>query len=780
MAIDPICGMTVDEANAISTDRDGTTYFFCCEHCRDKFLGQPPVVSLSISAPSALTSTATTSPCCSESTSQVSPPATAAYYCPMCPGVESDTPGQCPKCGMALEASNIAASTDQDDSELRDMTRRLMVAVVFGLPVFFLAMLPMIGVPIHQWLGATASLWLQFGLSSVVILWSGWPLLTRAWLSIVSWNLNMFTLIGLGVGAAFGYSAFAVLLPGMIPDSFKSDGLVQVYFEAAAMITALVLLGQVLELRARRQTGSAIRELLSLTPPRARVIRDDEETEIAVEDVVAGDILRVLPGDTIPVDGKLVDGRSSVDESMITGEPIPVEKTTGDDVTGGTVNQTGAFRMRAERVGAETVLAQIVEMVSIAQRSRAPIQRLADLVAGWFVPAVVLAAIFTFIAWALWSPVEPRFAFALVNAVAVLIVACPCALGLATPMSIMVGVGRGAMAGVLIKDAEALEVLEKIDTIIVDKTGTLTTGKPQLTDCIAVQGQSEDSVLQLAASVERNSEHPLGQAIVDAASQRGLALADVAEFESVTGGGVLGHVDGHAVIVGKRELLKDKDVENDAALDDELTRLHQSASTVLFVAVDGSFVGLLAVSDQLKDSTQQAMQDLHQLGLQIVMLTGDNEFAARAVAEQLGIDDVHANASPRDKTERVRTLRGEGRRVAMAGDGINDAPALAAADVGIAMGTGTDVAIECAGVTLVKGDLRGLVKAVVLSRRTMSNIRQNLFFAFIYNVLGVPIAAGVLFPWTGLLLNPMIAAAAMSLSSVSVISNALRLRTLRL
>ena len=662
------------------------------------------------------------------------------------------------------------------------MTRRFWVGLVLTIPVLLLAMLPMLGVPVDRWLGATLYPWLQLSLSTPVVLWGGWPFFERGWRSVVTWNLNMFTLIAIGTGAAYLYSLVAVLFPSLIPDAFRHQGAVQVYFEAAAVIVTLVLLGQVLELRARRRTGAAIRELLSLAPPTARIVRDGQEREVSLEEVHQGDILRVRPGDKIPVDGKITDGKSTVDESMITGEPMPVEKTKDDPVIGGTVNQTGSFLMLAEKVGQDTVLARIVNMVADAQRSRAPIQKVADLVAGYFVPAVVGIAVLTFLVWAIAAPEQPFLAWAFVNAVAVLIIACPCALGLATPMSIMVGIGRGAKEGVLIKNAEVLETLEKVDTVVVDKTGTLTEGRPKLTECLPAQPFSEEDLLRLAASVEQNSEHPLAHAIVVGAKDRSLSVLAVEEFNSVTGGGVHGTAEGKKVLVGKRSLLASENVQNLAQLDDRADELQKQGRTVMFVAVDQQFAGLVAVSDPIKASSPEAVRTLHELGLRVIMLTGDNEKTARTVAEKLGIDEFHAGVRPEDKHERIKALRAEGRKVAMAGDGINDAPALAEADVGIAMGTGTDVAIESSGVTLVKGDLRGIVKAIELSRRTMRNIRQNLFFALIYNALGVPIAAGVLYPISHhLLLNPMIAAAAMSFSSVSVVvGNSLRLRTMRL
>jgi Cu+-exporting ATPase len=699
----------------------------------------------------------------------------------MHPEVEQDGPGTCPKCGMALEPKTVQPDKEEDDSELRNMTRRFWVGLVLTIPVLLLAMLPMLGVPVDRWLGAKLLPWLQLVFSTPVVLWGGWPFFERGWRSIVTWNLNMFTLIAIGTGAAYLYSLLAVLFPGLIPESFQHHGAVQVYFEASSVIVTLVLLGQVLELRARRRTGAAIRELLSLAPPTARIVRGGQERDVPLEEVHQGDILRVRPGEKIAVDGKITDGKSTVDESMITSEPMPVEKQKDDPVIGGTVNQTGSFLMVAEKVGQDTVLSQIVNMVADAQRSRAPIQKVADLVAGYFVPAVVGIAVLTFLVWAIAAPEQPDLAWAFVNAVAVLIIACPCALGLATPMSIMVGIGRGAKEGVLIKNAEVLETLEKVDTVVVDKTGTLTEGRPKLTEYLPAQSFSEEDLLRLAASVEQNSEHPLAHAIVVAAKDRGLTIPTVEQFDSVTGGGVHGKVEGKTVLIGKRSLLADKKVHNLALLDDRAEELQKQGRTVMFVAVDQQFAGLLAVSDPIKTSTPEAVRTLHNLGLRIIMLTGDNEKTAKVVAEKLGIDEFHAGVRPEDKHERIKTLQAEGRKVAMAGDGINDAPALAEADVGIAMGTGTDVAIESAGVTLVKGDLRGIVKAIELSRRTMRNIRQNLFFALIYNALGVPIAAGVLYPISHhLLLNPMIAAAAMSFSSVSVVGNALRLRTMRL
>ena len=702
------------------------------------------------------------------------------YTCPMHPDVEQPQPGACTKCGMELEPKYAAAVEDGDDGAWRNLTRRFWVALVLATPVFFLAMLPMVGVTLG--LSTAASRWVQLVLTTPVVVWAGWPFLERGWQSLLTRNFNMFTLIALGVLAAYGYSVWVVLLPDLVPDAFRKEGQVAVYFEAAAMIVVLVLLGQVLEWRARRSTGDAIRALSSLVPPTALVVEDGEEKRLPLEEVHPGDKLKIVPGEKIPVDGDVIAGHTTVDESMLTGEPLPVEKRIGDAVVAGTVNQTGSLVMRAKRVGTDTVLAQIVRMVADAQRSRAPVQRLADLVASWFVPLVILVALLTLICWARWSPVEPRMTVALVNAIAVLIIACPCALGLATPMSIMVGVGRGAQEGILIKDAEVLEVMERIDTVVVDKTGTLTEGRPRLTDCLPVNENGEDDLLRLTAAVEQNSEHPLSSAIVQAARKRGLTLPAVREFESVPGGGVTGVVEDMAVVIGTPALLAEHGVTDLETFLTSAASLEQRGRSVVFVAVDGKLTGLLAVADPTKATTPAALEDLHRLGLQVIMVTGDSERTARGLATELGIDAVEANVSPPAKHEYIRALQATGHTVAMAGDGVNDAPALAEADVGIAMGTGTDVAIQTAGVTLVKGDLRGIVKAIRLSRQTMRNIRQNLFFAFVYNALGVPLAAGVLVPLVGMhgLLNPMVAAAAMSFSSVSVVTNALRLRHLDL
>ncbi len=702
------------------------------------------------------------------------------YTCPMHPEVRDIRNSGCPICGMALEPEGIVIG-DEDTSELDDMRRRFWISAVLTLPLFVYAMGEML--PGNPLAGLVPSGWaqvLQLALATPVVLWGGWPFFVRAVQSVRTWNLNMFTLIGLGVAVAFGYSLVATLAPGVFPDAFRNaDGHVAVYFEAAAVITTLVLLGQVLELKARSQTSGAIRALLELAPPTARRIAEDgSEEEVSLEVVASGDRLRVRPGDKVPVDGEVQEGISSIDESMISGEPIPVAKGPGDEVIGGTVNGTGSFVMVATKVGDETVLSQIVHMVAEAQRSRAPIQRLADVVAGWFVPAVVITAIVTFIVWGLLGP-QPAMAYAIVNAVAVLIIACPCALGLATPMSIMVGTGKGAQNGILIKNAEALEGFEKVDTIVVDKTGTLTEGHPELVMVIPFGGFSEGELLSLAASVEAASEHPLAAAIVRGAKERSLAFENQEGFQSVTGQGATAEVGGLQVAVGNERLLHDVGAWDDG-LAPQADEYREKGQTVMFVAVDGKPAGLLGVADPIKKTTVEAIRQLHAAGLKVVMMTGDNAATAEAVAREIGIDDVHAGVSPEDKSRVVRELQEAGSVVAMAGDGINDAPALAQADIGIAMGTGTDVAIESAGVTLVRGDLLGVAKARKLSHATMKNIRQNLFFAFAYNTAGVPIAAGILYPFFGLLLSPMLAAAAMSMSSVSVIGNALRLRNIEL
>ena len=703
------------------------------------------------------------------------------YTCPMHPEVQQNHPGECPKCGMTLEPKTVTAGPDDgENAELRDMTKRFWFGAALALPVFGLAMAHLIPALARQsWVDSSVSRWVQFALATLVVGWAGWPLLHRGWRSIVTRHLNMFTLISIGVGAAFVFSAVAMLMPGIFPPMMQHEGKVAIYFESAAVIVVLVLLGQVLELRARSRTGSAIKALLNLAPATARQVAPGGDHEVPLDQVKVGDWLRVVPGDRVPVDGAVVEGHSSVEESMITGEPLPVEKTVGDKVTGGTVNGSGSFVMRAERIGSDTLLGQIVNMVAEAQRSRAPIQGLADKVAGIFVPVVLAVSALTFVLW-MWFGPEPRLAHAIVCAVAVLIIACPCALGLATPMSIMVGVGRGAQEGILVKNAEGLERLEKVTTLVVDKTGTLTEGKPKLMDVLPTSGFDKTEFLRLAASLEQNSEHPLAAAIVRGAKEQGVVLEVVTGFRSVTGGGVSGAIAGRKVMIGKPDFLRDEKITGLESLEASAMKLQEEGKTTMFVAIDGKPIGILAVADPIKSTTPEAVRGLHALGLKLVMLTGDNRRAADVVAKQLGLDEVVAEIEPAGKVAHVKMLRAKGQHVAMAGDGINDAPALSEAEVGIAMGTGTDVAMQSAGVTLVRGDLRGIAKALRLSRATMRNIRQNLFFAFLYNALGIPLAAGVLYPFVGLLLSPMIAGAAMSLSSVSVIGNALRLRKVTL
>jgi len=768
-ARDPVCGMTVEPGDDTPRcDHRGDVFFFCSEGCRAKFAADPSVYLKEEDAEGAEVTEGAEKGGGSGSRG-------GEYTCPMHPEVVRDGPGDCPKCGMALEPAEPGG--DEDDAELRDMQRRLRVAATCTVPVFYLAMIdPMIGSPLAGTVGEIAARWLEFALATPVVCYGGWPFMVRCAKSLVSLRFNMWTLIGIGVDVAYTYSAVAVIAPGIFPEAFRGEqGGVAVYFEAAAVIVTLVLLGQVLELRARRRTGTAIRELLDLQADTARRIGDDGvEEEISLDTVREGDRLRVRPGEKIPVDGEVVEGRSSVDESMITGESIPVEKGEGDPVVGATVNGTGGLVIAATRVGEGTVLARIVDLVARAQRSRAPIQKLADLVAGWFVPAVLTASVATFALWAVFGP-EPRFAYALVNAVAVLIIACPCALGLATPISVMVATGRGAQMGVLFRDAEAIEVMRDIDTLIVDKTGTLTRGEPALTAVVPAEGFDESTVLAIAAGIERGSEHPLAAAIVAGAGERGVEPERVEDFDSVTGKGVVGSSQRGRIALGNRAMMEDEGVDP-GPLAEQADRLRDEGATAMFLAVDGKLAGVVAVADPIKETTAEALRDLHAQGLRVVMVTGDHERTARAMARKLEIDEVHAGVSPEDKVARVEELQKPGRRVAMAGDGINDSPALARADVGIAMGGGTDVAMESSGVTLVKGDLRGIVRARELSLATMRNIRQNLFFAFAYNAAGIPIAAGVLYPVFGMLLNPMIAAAAMSFSSVSVIGNALRLR----
>ena len=766
---DPVCDMDVTPGRAAggSAEHAGTTYWFCSPSCRDKF----------VAAPSRYFTRAHTPP-----PKQAPAPKAAdmrIYTCPMHPEVRQVGPGSCPKCGMALEPLAPISEEEEPSAELADMTRRFWTGLALTAPILGLEMGGMVLPDVVGRLSVTARLWIQLVLAAPVVLWGGWPFFVRGWQSLVTRSLNMFTLIALGTGAAFGYSVFAVLFPDALPHGMRHGGAPPVYFEAAAVITTLVLLGQVLELRARSATSGAIRALLGLQPKTARRLRaNGVEEDVPLADVQIGDRLRVRPGERVPVDGVVLEGRSAVDESMLTGEPIPVEKGPEARVTAGTVNGTGSFVMHAERVGADTLLAQIVRMVAEAQRSRAPIQRLADQVSAWFVPAVVGVALLTALAWGLFGP-EPRLAHALVNAVAVLIIACPCALGLATPMSIMVATGRGAQAGVLIKNAEALETLEKVDTLVVDKTGTLTEGKPRLVSVVAADGVTEREVLAFAAGLERGSEHPLAAAILAGAADRGAPPAEVAEFRSLTGRGVVGVVDGRRVALGNARLLEELGLRP-GPLGARAEALRDEGQTVMFLVAGETVAGILGVADPIKPSTPEAIRALRAEGLRVVMLTGDSKVTAKAVARTLGLDDVIAEVLPEQKVEVVRRLQQEGHVVAMAGDGVNDAPALVQADVGIAMGTGTDVAIESADVTLVKGDLRGIVRARRLSRATMRNIRQNLVWAFLYNALGVPVAAGVLYPWFGLLLSPIIASAAMSLSSVSVIANALRLRRVAL
>jgi Cu+-exporting ATPase len=776
LARDPVCGMDVDPATAAaSIEHDGRTIYFCCKRCLERFQADPEryskgdgahghdgLVVLSASLPSR-------------------PPVVGTRYtCPMHPEIIRDQPGACPICGMALEPMTVEAE-DQPNPELIDMSRRFWIGLALTVPLLVLSMGEMIPwLDLASRIGARAMVWIQLVLASPVVLWCGWPFFERAWASLKSRQLNMFTLIAMGTGTAYLFSLAATIAPGLFPVSFRDHhGQVAVYFEPAAVITTLVLLGQMLELRARRQTGSAIRALLGLAPKTARRLRDDGgEEDVPLDHVVPGDRLRVRPGEKVPVDGAVLDGASAVDESMITGEPIPVEKASGDRLIGGTVNGTGSLVMRAERVGADTMLAQIVRMVGEARRTRAPIQRLADQVSAYFVPGVVVVALIAFAAWAAFGP-EPRMAHALINAVAVLIIACPCALGLATPMSIMVATGRGASAGVLVKNAEAIEILERVETLVFDKTGTLTEGKPRVASIATIPGQDESELLRMAAGLERSSEHPLATAVERAAVERGLAIPSADGFRSRTGLGVEGRVEGRSVAIGNPAMLQELRVDP-GPLAERADAMRRDGQTVVFVAIDGRVAGLLGIADPVKESAPGAIADLRAAGIRPVMLTGDNRTAAEAVARRLGLDEVRAEVLPDQKAEEVKRLQAQGRIVAMAGDGINDAPALAQADVGVAMGTGTDVAMQSAGITLVRGDLRGVVRAHRLSRATMANIRQNLAFAFLYNALGVPIAAGALYPFFHLLLNPMIASLAMTLSSVSVIVNALRLRSIEL
>jgi len=768
MVIDPVCGMRVDPLAVKPTvEHGGVDYHFCSADCHDKFLTDPERYL----DPEKRAAT--------EAARDAAPPGTI-FFCPMCPGQEQEGPGVCKVCGMALEPMGVPTGEQGPNTELIDFTRRMIIGAILTVPILVLSMGPHLGIPIRAWIGERTADWIEFALATPVVLWAGWPFFERCKASILNRAPNMWTLIGVGVGAAYLYSVVATVMPGIFPDAFRgTEGSVAVYFEAAAVIVVLVLLGQVLELRARERTGGAIRALLDLAPKMAlRVKVDGTDEAVPLEDVQAGDRLRIRPGGSVPVDGIVRSGRSSIDESMLTGEPVPVEKTIGDAVTGGTLNGSGSFVMEAERVGNDTMLARIVTMVAEAQRSRAPIQKMVDVVASYFVPTVFTVAIVAFIAWANLGP-APALAYAFIAAVSVLIIACPCALGLATPMSIMVATGRGAQAGVLIKNAEMLERFADVDTLIVDKTGTLTVGRPVLTDTLATADYDETGLLEVAAALERGSEHPLAEAIIAAAQDKGIKLADASGFEAVTGKGVRGRINGRDVALGNAAMMDAIRVDR-SDLDAKADALRDQGKTAMFVAVDGKPAGLVAVADPIKETTAEAIEALHAEGFKVAMVTGDNARTAQAVAGRLGIDEVRADVLPDQKVAIVRELQAAGATVAMAGDGVNDAPALAQADVGIAMGTGADVAIESAGITLVKGDLRGIVRARRLSQATMANIKQNLFFAFAYNALGVPVAAGILYPVFGVLLSPMIAAAAMSLSSVSVISNALRLRTVRL
>jgi Cu+-exporting ATPase len=796
--IDPVCGMNVDPSEAAgSFEQAGTTYYFCSESCLERFTADPEKFlapqPAEVAEPTDLQVEYTcpmhpeirqmgpgSCPKCGmalEPLHPVASPKKTQWTCPMHPQIVQDQPGNCPICGMALEP--MEASLDDENPELADMTRRFWISTVLSIPLLLAVMPHLVGIDIGEWVPHGVLGWTQFALATPVVLWGGWPFFQRGWASVVNRSPNMFTLIALGTGVAWLFSVVGVIAPQIFPPSFRNKmGGVDLYFEAAAVITTLVLLGQVLELRARSATSSAIRALLDLSPKQARVVRDGKEEDIPLDHVHIGDALRVRPGEKVPVDGTVIEGGSSVDESMITGEPMPVKKAEGDKVTGATVNGTGSFLMRAERVGSETLLAQIVKMVSEAQRSRAPIQKLADTVSGYFVPIVVIIAIISFVVWAMFGP-APAMAYAVINSVAVLIIACPCALGLATPMSIMVGTGKGARAGVLIKSAEALEAFEKVDTLVVDKTGTLTEGKPKLVAVKPFDGGSEEVLLRIAGGLEQGSEHPLAAAILAGVQERNVEPSKVTDFTSVTGKGVRGKIASDEVALGNLALMEAVGADAGSALA-QAEEMRAEGQTVMFVAVGPNVVGFIGVADPIKTTAAEALKALHEEKIRVVMVTGDSKTTAQAVATKLGIDEVHADVLPEGKIEIIKRLQSEGRFVAMAGDGINDAPALAQAHVGIAMGTGTDVAMESAGTTLLKGDLTGLVRARRLSRATMSNIRQNLFFAFVYNAAGVPIAAGVLYPFTGLLLSPMIAALAMSLSSVSVIGNALRLRGARL
>lgn len=748
MTKDPVCGMNVDETKALSGQKAGETFYFCSEHCRTKFLKE----------------------------AKISVAQGTVYTCPMHPEVRQDHPGDCPKCGMHLEPLNPTGETNEDQKEIRSLSHKFWTGLGLTVPLVLLVLGDMIpAVNIQTYIPQHLLPFMQLILATPVVLWTGGIFFVKGWQSLINKSLNMFTLIALGVGAAYGYSTVAVLFPQIFPESLKKMGKIDLYFEAAAVITVLIILGQLLEAKARSQTGQAIKALLGLAAKNAHRVINGTEEEIPIDSVQKGDFLRVRPGEKVPLDGIITEGHSSIDESMISGEPMPVEKNAGDRVIGATVNQTGTFVMKTEKIGAETLLSQIVHMVADAQRSRAPIQKLADTIAGYFVPVVVLISALTFIIWANFGS-EPRLAYAIVNAIAVLIIACPCALGLATPMSIMVGVGRGAQAGILIKNAESIEKAEKITHVLTDKTGTLTEGKPKVTACVPNQGWDEQKFMGIAASIEQSSEHPLARAVIDYAKEKNAEIESIQDFESVTGGGIKGRLNGQWIILGKQKFIEDQKIAISEDLKNKSAQLQEKAQTVVWVAVEQKVIGILGISDPIKKTTPEAIEALHKMGIKVVMLTGDSQKTAEVIAKELKIDDVRGQLEPKSKQEIVKEFKAKGAVVMMAGDGINDAPALAEAHVGVAMGTGTDVAIQSAGITLVKGDLMGIVKALRLSRAVMGNIRQNLFFAFIYNVLGIPVAAGILYPFFGILLSPIIAGAAMSFSSVSVIGNALRLR----
>ncbi|MCB9756987.1 MAG: heavy metal translocating P-type ATPase [Candidatus Omnitrophica bacterium] len=759
MAIDPICEMEVQEGKAIKLDFGGLPIYFCSEHCKKTFLDQKSKKTASV---------------------KTSADGKTIYTCPMHPEIRQDHPGDCPKCGMHLEPLNPNGEENEDQKEIHSLSQKFWIGLWLTVPLVLLVLGEMIpAFNVESIIPRRFIPWIQFILATPVVLWAGGMFFVKGWKSLVNRSLNMFTLIALGVGAAYAYSTIATLFPQIFSESLKKMGKIDLYFEAAAVITVLIILGQLLEAKARSQTGQAIKALLGLAAKNAHRIQNGNEEEVPIDSVQKGDLLRVRPGEKVPLDGIIIEGKSSVDESMISGEPMPVEKKTGDKVIGATVNQTGTFVMRTEKVGAETLLSQIVHMVAEAQRSRAPIQKLADTISGYFVPIVVLISVITFIIWANWGP-EPRLAYAIVNAIAVLIIACPCALGLATPMSIMVGVGRGAQMGILIKNAEAIEKSEKITYVLTDKTGTLTEGKPKVTTCVPSQGWNEQTLLGFAASIEQSSEHPLARAVIDYAKEKNAKFESVKDFESITGGGIKGKINGQKIVLGKQKFLEEEKIILPEDIKKKSAQLQDQAQTVVWVAVEQKVVGILGISDPIKKTSSQAIRELHDMGIKVIMLTGDNHKTAQVIAKELGIDDVRAELEPKSKQEIVKQFKAQGARVMMAGDGINDAPALAQAEVGVAMGTGTDVAIESAGITLVKGDLNGIVKALRLSRAVMSNIRQNLFFAFIYNILGVPVAAGFLYPFFGILLSPIIAGAAMAFSSVSVVGNSLRLRRIEL